>query len=544
MLNILLADTDQDNIKNIRTYLKGTFANLRVVEALTDHNRDIIDAVKELQPQLIIADIRYFEKYGYAAMRDIHERYPDMRFIVYGYYNDSEHMEHSRDFGVLEYLYRPLRRADLSRVLHAAISYFDKSDESRRVEQGLEEKYRERLPAYREILLRDLLLGHIDNDAEIYRSFDYFGIDFDKGFAVFIIRIDDFKKHILTRDETEKHMLSFKIDHITRNQLKEYHIETAITDFNTIAAILGGYEDIDKTISLLESLKGEIFQRINARVTIGLGRTYDLPTEIAVSYREADSALHYRFHLGEDSVIPIHYVEKYNALTYKYPMEKETRLVFAAVTGEYDYCRQLLEEIFDALKNAGHLPENMLPKLAMNILLSINRCVNERGIPMESGFTAFFSSSELLRMSGIDEAFNYLDRTLKNFCDYIVRYHERTDDELIDRAKSICEERYFETINLPKIAAELGVTPEYINRLFIKRENKPVIDYIMRLRLDKAKNLIRETTLSDDMIAVKLGFDDGRQLRSVFRQYEGINASDYRLQYATLSSQIKEGKRV
>jgi transcriptional regulator GlxA family with amidase domain len=70
------------------------------------------------------------------------------------------------------------------------------------------------------------------------------------------------------------------------------------------------------------------------------------------------------------------------------------------------------------------------------------------------------------------------------------------------------------------------------------------MDYIMRLRLDKAKKLMRETNLSDDMIAVKLGFDDGRQLRSVFRQYEGINVSDYRIQYVTLSNQIREGKRM
>jgi two-component system response regulator YesN len=156
MLNIILADTDQDNIRNIRTYIKGTFANLKIVSVLTDHDREVIDVMRDTLPELIIADIRFFGNTGYVLIRDIHERYPDVRFIVYGYYNDSEYMEHSRDFGVLEYLYRPLRRAELSRCLHTAINYFEKADITKREEQHFENEYQKKLPVFRELFLRDL----------------------------------------------------------------------------------------------------------------------------------------------------------------------------------------------------------------------------------------------------------------------------------------------------------------------------------------------------------------------------------------------------
>jgi two-component system response regulator YesN len=532
----MLADTDQDNIKNIRSYIRGTFADLKISTVLTEPSRDVMTALRDDAPDLIIADIRFFGVSGYALIRDIHDRYPNLRFIVYGYYNDSEYMEHSRDFGVLEYLYRPLRRADLSRCLNTAINYFERADVKRREKIRFEEHYHEHLEIYRELFMRDLLNGRIEAESEIYGSFTYFQMDYDKGFTVFLLRVEQFKKLILLMEEMEKHILSLKIAHIIRETASNYRIQTAAMDFNSVAAIMGGYEDLDKTISLCESIKDEIYKQMGIRVTVGLGRTYDSPSDIRVSYREAESALRYRFHLGENAVIPIHYMEPSNNITYRFPAEKESRLVFTAVIGEYNYCKVLLHEIFDALRACEPLPDKLLPKLVMSIIISINRYASEKDIPVQTNFTSFFPSKDVLYINDIGSAFEYLDNTLRNFCGFILDSHLKQDEEMVEKAKDICERRYYESASLPKIAQELGTTPEYVNRLFLDKEKKSVADFITGIRLREAKKLIRQTDLNDDMVAVKVGYDEGRQLRSVFRQYEGRNLSDYRSQYNAVNS--------
>ena len=538
MINILLADNDQDNIRNIMTYIKGTFADLKISAVLTNSNRDILNDLRDNTPDLIIADIRFFGPSGYNTIRDIHERYPDLRFIVYGYYNDGEYMEHSREFGVLEYLYRPLRRADLSRCLNTAISFFEHADNIKREEVRFTERYSEREEIYRELFLKDLFNGHISSDSEIYNTFAYFQMDFEKGFSVFIVRVDQFKKLILVMDEKEKHILSLKIQHVVVEMAHGYRVQASIMDFNTVAVIIGGYEDLDKLIELCGDIRDEIYKSAGVKVTIGIGRTYDNPSDICISYREAESALRYRFHLGENTVIPIHYMEPSNNITYRYPNELEDRLVFTAVIGEYNYCRELLREIFDALRGCEPLPDKLLSKLVMDILISINRYASEKGVPIQDNFTQFFPSKDVLRIHGIDSAFGYLDNALKSFCAFILESKHKQDDELVEKAMLFCEQRYYESNALPRIALELGATPEYINRLFSDRGHKNVGDYITRIRLREAKKLIRETELNDDMAAVKVGYDDGRQLRSVFRQFEGRNLSDYRSQYNAVNSII------
>jgi two-component system response regulator YesN len=366
-------------------------------------------------------------------------------------------------------------------------------------------------------------------------------MDYESGFTVFLVRVDQFKNLLPNMYEAEKHVISFKIAHFIREIAENYRITTATIDLNIVAAIIGGYEDLDKMIEMCEKIKDEIFKRTGVKVTIGLGRTYDNPSDICISCNEAEAALRYRFHQGENMVIPIHYKETSNNITYRFPSEKESRLVFTAVIGEYNYCKVLLEEIFDSLRECGPLPDKFLPKLIMSIIISINRYAIEKGVPIQAKFNSFFPSKDVFGIDTIDAAFEYLDNTLKSFCSFVLDSHSEQNNRLLDRAREICEKRYYESATLPKIALELGTTPEYINRLFLDRENKSVPDYITGIRLEEAKTLIRGSELNDDMIAVKVGYDEGRQLRSVFRQYEGINLSDYRTQHRSENSLV--GKR-
>jgi two-component system response regulator YesN len=202
-----------------------------------------------------------------------------------------------------------------------------------------------------------------------------------------------------------------------------------------------------------------------------------------------------------------------------------------------------LEEIFDCLKECGPLPDKFLSKLVMNILISINRYVSEQNIPIQSRFTTFFPSKEVLEINDIDDAFEYLDKALKSFCAFILEHHESINQKMVEEAKKIVEEKFYETFSLNKIAAALGTTPEYLNRLFMDKEKKSLFDHAVRARLNEAKRLMRESEMSDDMVAAKVGYEDGRHFRSVFRKYEGVNTSDYRAQYNALSSRLMSARR-
>ncbi|MCL2664386.1 MAG: response regulator, partial [Defluviitaleaceae bacterium] len=144
-MNVLLVDSDTENIKNFRTYLRGAYPQIKIVGNFTDPNKDIFAVINELAPSLIIADIKFFGGARYMHFMDIHNQFPDIRFIVYGTYNETDYMKRAREFGVIDFMYRPVKPADLSRCLDEALSQHKKAETEKKQTQIMTQNYHERL---------------------------------------------------------------------------------------------------------------------------------------------------------------------------------------------------------------------------------------------------------------------------------------------------------------------------------------------------------------------------------------------------------------
>ena len=528
-MRILIMDQDEDNIKNFRTYLKMSFPNVKSVYTLSDQGRDVVYVLQEIAPELVIADIGFFGAGVVKTIADVSERCPEIKFIMYGTINDAGYLQKATEYGVIDYMYRPVRPADFKRCMERAIAYFER----RRIKQKQEERtlkdYRLRADMFENIFLTTLLNGKITSEAEARRGFEYFNMDFTGGYTVFLIRIDRFKKIILTLDETEKHLLAFKICGVA-NAICEnlnWKARSFIYEFNCVAAIVGEDRTTHELVVACETIKDEIFHNLKVRVTVGLGRSHKSAADIRVSFNEADAALRYRFYLGHNTVIPIQFADHDNKLTYRYPAFKEERLVYTAVCGDYGYCEALLSEIFGALKKCGALPDNLIPKIVAGVIISIGRYVSEQKLMPESELINFFKISEALQLNTPDEADEYLRLALTGFCGRIKELRDANDAALLEKAKEYVTGRFHEDAQLNKAAFRLGTTPEHLNALFAA-EGQAFYEYVGRVRIAESRRLIKETDLSDEQIALKVGYDDVRHFRGLFRQHYGVYPQDIR----------------
>jgi two-component system response regulator YesN len=527
MLKILLADTDGDNIKNFRTYIRLAFPDMRIVGGLNS-SANFISQVKELAPDLIIADIRFFGAAATRMIRDTYEFFPDKRFIIYGTYNDAEYMEKVLQYGVSDYLYRPVKPEELEKCLTRAKKVFDDASKHRAEREKLVGEYKVNISLFRDKFLINLLNGSIQDTAEIGSSLDYFGIDLVPGFCVFTVRIDHFKKIILTLDEMEKHLLVYKIMLIINKELDlKKNGVAVVNNLNELTVILGGSPALFDTVDFCEELRLAILHQTQINVTVGLGRVYEDPREIAVSCKESEAALRYRHYMGYSTVIPIHFVEPMNNITYRYPLEKEDRLVYSAVTGEYEECRNLLGQIVEALKKSSPLPERLIPKIMMDILFSINRFASEQHMNVEERFSGIFPTQEILKLTTLDEAQAMMDAALKRFCAYVLEIRSLDNEKLAEKVRLYIESHYTENISLARLAAYAGTTPEFLSNIFLDAEKKSVYQYAIAIRIQAAERLLKETAKPIEEIAAAVGYGDARHFNAVFSQHKGMNAEDY-----------------
>jgi AraC-like DNA-binding protein len=109
---------------------------------------------------------------------------------------------------------------------------------------------------------------------------------------------------------------------------------------------------------------------------------------------------------------------------------------------------------------------------------------------------------------------------------------DRRIDELIERAHALIALRCQERLSLPAIAAELGVSYSHLRQTFTERIGLSPKQYYCRVRLQKAQELLANTTRSVQEIADILGFHSAFQLSKHFKQHVGEAPQHWRLRRA------------
>jgi AraC family transcriptional regulator len=91
-------------------------------------------------------------------------------------------------------------------------------------------------------------------------------------------------------------------------------------------------------------------------------------------------------------------------------------------------------------------------------------------------------------------------------------------------------EHLAEEFSLGRLAEQAGMSEFHFNRLFKRATGVPPSQYQIRLRLDAARRLLRETKTSVITIANEVGYSNPSHFAQLFRKETGLSPTDYRRQ--------------
>jgi AraC-like DNA-binding protein len=184
--------------------------------------------------------------------------------------------------------------------------------------------------------------------------------------------------------------------------------------------------------------------------------------------------------------------------------------------------------MMDTIKNANVSP--MTIKLLIARLFGrITDYYTEAGLDHgELSQIAMDSAVELL-----DCGF-FIDFTgiLMNFCEKICKLHSgsrQSPDERFRRNVNDCIERHSSDclFGLSAIASMSSYSPSYFSRLFTRIYGIPFSQYLASYRVDRAKRLLTQESMSLHEVARKVGFCSTSYFCSVFKKKTGKSPRQY-----------------
>lgn len=101
----------------------------------------------------------------------------------------------------------------------------------------------------------------------------------------------------------------------------------------------------------------------------------------------------------------------------------------------------------------------------------------------------------------------------------------------VARVQHYMERRYSENITIAKLADILNMSESSFNRLFKKELGVTPFEYLIELRIEKSKILLRRKENSVTDVALRCGFSSSSHFSSAFTKITGTTPTDYRNKY-------------
>jgi len=108
-------------------------------------------------------------------------------------------------------------------------------------------------------------------------------------------------------------------------------------------------------------------------------------------------------------------------------------------------------------------------------------------------------------------------------------------DDIVLQLQHWLHDHYHQSHSISELAAQAHVTPRTLQRRFIKAVGYNPIQYLQRLRIQKACDWLESSTHSFEWIAHQVGYDDAGACRKTFSKIMGLTPSEFRRRFTSPS---------
>ena len=192
-----------------------------------------------------------------------------------------------------------------------------------------------------------------------------------------------------------------------------------------------------------------------------------------------------------------------------------------------DVLKKEIDLYFQQVSFAGMMDRRLLGTFREDTLQMLYALLKDRGINAHE-----MTYDPILREQSSDAA-----ETVENMRTFIWRAIDLTSEMLKEKKVSITDQvkaytdlHYMEDISRETIAAQFFLHPDYLDRVFKKKEGLTVKNYITMKRIDNACRLLLETDLPVSLAASRSGYRNLAHFSMAFKKQKGMTPTAYRQQ--------------
>lgn len=525
MIKVLIAETEQSVIEDITNIFQEEVKEAKVIaHAFT--GREAVQMTLELKPELVLIDIKIKGLNGLEAVRKIREIDQQVHIIIISAYDYFEFARVAMVLKVSDYILKPYNKATLLKSIRTENALI--LGERKRISCEYQETkiYNLAMEYVEYSFIYSMLFNHnFDNDVEHYK--EVFGI-IDLGYIINIemaptlvwdaSQVEKIKRYY---NKKIKKVISEYADSIIGPTIGNRIVVYVFFRENEPGHVNGFIKDIkekrQEAIVMAYHIVDLMKNDYQIDVNVGIGSVRSIKS-IHSSYEESLKCLKYE---RVQNVVHIKELKMKQISSFDYS-EIESKLLENVKYGKQEAV-DIFTEILELIRPYHNTERKN--KIFELLLLSCYASRSNKGKELEC-FECDRILDELSSLSDeVQEVwaikkFESILRSVKNG-------NIGKKSIAINLAMEYIQRHYNEDLTLNEVSKYVNISPQHFSKIFKDETQQNFVEWIAKLRIDKAKEYMNTSDMTIKEICYIVGYQDPNYFSRIFKKYVGVSPTEY-----------------
>ncbi|RKL64884.1 hypothetical protein CR203_23790 [Salipaludibacillus neizhouensis] len=523
MYSVVIVDDVKGIVEGLKALFKREFPFCSVVGCAFDGTEGY-ETCMEIIPDIVITDIRMLQCDGLEMIDRLLAEGCTSKFIILSGYSEFEYAKKGIQLGVKFYINKPVEEEELHHCISSVIEEIE-SERTRQLEMdGYKIRIKNNIKNLKEFIIRDILDTGNENTREFKGLLE--SIDFPFHADHYTCVLLEAEGEALDKEEYE--ILQGTLQDTFSKYGDIYTFRYTTAHVGMLAAARGNNVVSSSFNELITSARNKAANQLKRILTIGVGRTFQCWEEISESFQSANQSLNYKWIKGTGRLIDFSDIESQPVDDTVIDEQDMKNLEEYIQNAEREACNHLINHIFEKIYRC-RVSRSKIQLQCFNLVLlgirsvSYNRFQHSEWIRAEivplEGVSSFHTMEELK---------TWVKTSLHKVNDLHSASMVSQERDVIFEIKKYVADNYHQNISLADLSARFYLNPHYLSQLFHEKTGQTYLNYLMRIRVNHAKELLDQTDMKIYEICEAVGYIDTTYFSRLFEKFVGCKPSAFR----------------
>ncbi|OAJ72373.1 AraC family transcriptional regulator [Brevibacillus sp. SKDU10] len=267
-------------------------------------------------------------------------------------------------------------------------------------------------------------------------------------------------------------------------------------------------------------------------VSIGIGGVYENPLYMQHSYQEAQMALKDRFFQGNQLILPVRTKQDRDSKGRRnssIPSKNRADVIASVRIGDEHATLEALHKLLHDMTMVDQQDVESFQSEVVEVITAMSRTVLEQGADAS---TILAENARFIQDLYQTIRYDTFLKKVERYSIHLVRQVEQLGmkkySPVIRSAITYLKEHLGEKVGLKEVAQNCCLSVYHFSHLFQRETGYSFLEYVHRMKLQKAVIYLETTDLSIKEIAFELGFEDANYFSRLFKKQMNMSPREYR----------------